>query len=1404
MKILRSKGESFTKIEKIQDDTKNEIAVLRRGLDNLNRSLTCSEKFACNRVSPDDLANFLTEEYSLVLRQTISALDKTIRKPPSLREFTTNDYVYRTQLANSLWIEFCHRFKDNILNLPNGEEAFSFLEAMWVSKIHPYAEFPCDFDNPQTDRNATIIEDARKHQPIKKNFSGRWKKAFERCPQGNRPDHRKTAQVIFKHLLEQELTVTGEEKEDRSKKPPQPTNIGLIKRRGIGISRSTNLASDLRASNRPFPDRNSEVTDGDTRLMDEYFADDFAASIYQKIIAKLNKKEEQAYRFKNIGQVIGAELYLHCGNVLVPHLMDKKAKEEIFDIHNAVRKNYQKIVRSDRFRRACREMRAGSEEKLSWVFPRNNVELKSLLNAKGRNAEISELIRLGKIIAHSSEHLLKPQYTDQETLNEAFSQKMAYYSTSDGQSEIKRKEAFTRIWRNSIALSLRSLEAWIDPERKAEVNVRGVINRDLADPAVAENALGKKQFEQQWFKNHASLLFGNDTVPSMKDGSRTDKLITSSPGERKEMAWAMLRIVGELRDRVNHFNTMDRVIEVVADGILKEVTETQAPKRIKNKTTKETLNRFKNLLDFDIKLQKKALLDDLNRIKVKQFMGDNATISGLAKHLSPPEGDCEIIPPKYWRVLNKLHKMAQDIPDTQDETQSLISEFSKLNLFEHKTKNELTEKVSANRFRIDLLGQLYSSGFQTWLSKHQDTEQLRSILLTVIAEEKKRNEYDERPYKKSLSKAEEFGFAKASTLSELFGLMLSEIMRDERDKQTYSPNRKQQSHHSSWVEHFKLRLFAHLFATFLKEIEIHWIWDVVDLNKESIADTETTIEDLSEIEPTGYINKKYKSWHSQFYAWLYLLPPDNVSKLKNQITKTKILTNKSRTQLEFTIKNEDNNEDNNEDDLEEMKQLMQLYTRTQSAGFAGNEHETYFELERKGSIFSTFFENSDHAEILFSQSEDLSATGTRRGIRQLLRFGNLEVISSIIKKHRVTGEELASVGQKLQSQSPASKNSHQSKDLPSQAKEIEDLAQQTPVDMDDLINKSYLYQSVSTIALDNKFTVEGCRLTDFTRTHYIMMKIIGRLLDYTLMWERDRHYLLLGTLFKALNGKMKLSTKTDPENAGSIGVGIELPLGPIQDNLKAVFDACQNSSITQDDADNGFIPLWNPTRGFCLESDWLWKILPESDEKAQFEKYFVKVEIQNRKDANAKDEFGNNLRQAGHQKHGEPKAKIRNDFAHFNIISPIYGKSDPKTHGPKYPPLVLTYRINAVRSLFGYDRKVKNRVAGSIQKILEQEGLTVSWVYRGDRLSKPKVLPLLREELYFLPQEYTSLKFHLPKTSMRLVSMVQALLDFGSSGYRSKDGILKYPSIHAAEEGKQLRIPDQIAQKSLKFASEGR
>ena len=166
-------------------------------------------------------------------------------------------------------------------------------------------------------------------------------------------------------------------------------------------------------------------------------------------------------------------------------------------------------------------------------------------------------------------------------------------------------------------------------------------------------------------------------------------------------------------------------------------------------------------------------------------------------------------------------------------------------------------------------------------------------------------------------------------------------------------------------------------------------------------------------------------------------------------------------------------------------------------------------------------------------------------------------------------------------------------------------------------------------------------LTTHVHLHRLIMLVLGRLLDFSGLFERDLYFLSLALLHQAgltpanglgevVRGQERVSVGTDLLERGQILAAIECLPATIRDEISCLF--------------------------FLSE------------------------------------EFEPQLR------------RIRNDFAHFNMLKPAGS-------GMEQAQLDLTYWVQQCRHLMRYDRKLENAVATSIVDLLAREGLDVVWTF---------------------------------------------------------------------------------------------
>lgn len=1339
MKIIRSKGQSFTTVS---DER------IARGLRLTRGGQLIS---VGSEVVPSELRKFVADDPDLLIRQTISALDKVVRKPrgQNLRNFTIDAYVDRTKLSLELWKRIEEKVGPTLRGSKEGEEAFVELKARWHWKVHPYAEHPFSPTNPREDKNADIILKYGDKLLTSEAFRGRWHQALWKTTSTGGPDYEATAAALWSHLFEHELKISGKPR----KLADRPE--GLVQRRGRNIASSVN---DPRES-----DEEAETLDLDAAVP-LYFGADVAVRIFDAVMDSVQRNVQ--FSRTDLGQL----LYDHFGTVISQTEEGSQERKSVWLLHNTVRGFYQDIGRSERFTRAIRD---ADTKKLGELLPHDKADLLNVIRAKSQNADFSALVRLGKLIVHASD--ISPDAPD---LTTAFTERLKYLATSDGQSEIKRNETFTRVWRTSVALSLRTLQV-LAPINRTKPRPDD-FDEDPAGRHYARAAVD--DLEVSRYHGCTSLIFGDKTIQPEYPQARRDALLVQSgdpKGDRKEnceIVWGLLRIAGEIRNRTNHFNTKDRLLALLESSPVKELQDQK--QGVHNRKPEEVhpaaIAAFRRLLEFDIALRRRVTLDDLERLKVREYVIPSR-IDDLYAELAQTPASIELATPKFISVLKHGVNLCRS-DDT--EAPAWLRPFGVLDL---NGLSKITD--GANHFKIGVLRQLYGSGFAAWLNaRATDTELLGSAVQEVVEFKQQRfaayhakDAGHHRNYAMAENVAQTLELRDAESLSDLLRRLQIEAMSDSAIRHTYRAKAGNQRERMGFVEQFRVELFVRLFAYYIDNCGLSWLWDIKQALPPEAQEAAARLEEF----PAPRWPDEIKPWHGQFYAWLYLVPVDDAALLRHQFRRTAALESKTGAGSPQT--------------LGQLDRLMGLYLSVNAAGFSGREHVQGLDIGK------VFYEKPEQFDTVYSEANDthhLSLPGTRRGLRQILRMDHHKALEGIFEKHKVTSQEVEGF---------AALNTENVRELLEAkgelARQIVELSKEKSPDVRKLKPACDAYrETVASLALYN-FRIAGARLAEHARLHQLMMRVLGRLADFSLMWERDRQYVFLGLLFQTV-GADRFVLQLGPDGA----IGLTLP-AQMKTKLAIAFEQLarpgsksnRRGAVNEAHIREGVLPLWDAKQGYTLEGDGIELSLLDDSQRQLFLRYFGRSGIENNRDVETRNRRLANGVTIPPPRRGAPgfhlgKRQIRNDLAHYNAIS-----------GGRRPN--LTYLVNAVRSLMGHDRKIKNAVSQAVADIIREEGLEISWDLTGDRLKKPTVVPVLETHLTMVrPKDQFDPRFCLPQTSVRFTSMVKALFDFDPGGYRApverkgelkNRGELRYPEVlsQMLERGK-IEVPRVILEQS--------
>lgn len=1273
--------------------------------------------------TPDELADYLRKERKLVLRQVISGLDKTLQKRKSLKHMSTDAYLHRVFLGNALW-DRLGPFLEN----GAGAEEMKAHKRKWIAKVHPYRKHKVDTQNPTTDGNFDYLRKREKthDKPPFSEFLTKWQVAF--WPEDGSPDYDDIAKKIWNHVSDQEVTIKKGEprlkRKGRVKHAPE-TGKGLMEARGAAISTS---ASDPRTKSKKLRrtwgpieiDSENSTSDAEIR----YFRDsDVAADIHRHILETVERGD------RVFNGTFGEKTHKHFGPIINDNNVhaDDALRQNLWNLHNSIRGYYKTLATSQRFRRALRENRIARENpeydpkkdpsilKLKIMLPDDRNALMRRLKAGQENASMSEAIRLGKILVHAA---LK---TDQHNCDEAaLNTHMNYFVTSPGLGEIKRTESFARVWRQSAAVATRTLTGLTNYEGD-DINL---VNH-------SRNACSTHDLEH--VRNQIPLIFG---AKAFGEGgsSRSSLFLSDDDKEQREILWTLIRLGGEIRDDVQHFNVRDRLLSKITSQLLEPVGAQEIPditKRSRSKGTHRNISetshdKMSKLLMFDRAMRKEAVRQQLEAIKAHEFLdpGDLGTIIAELGSLGEFKG---VTPPRFFSIMRLVQGFAESQEITLHEDFATISKIKKLTSGEKPTDD--------NDCRKGLLQMLYRTGFQVWCGeKAVDATLSREVIDLVIAEKNDRiDEYQRTVNGKTIptvsEMVEDMELDRYETIADLLNALAQHAMKETDQDLRYSADALVQSATANRIERFKQEIFAHLFGRYLKDKGLLFIGDISDAQETVLSVLDEAMDSFKD-----ELIAEDKDWYAFFYTWLYLVPPPEISKLRHQMKKSIALEEKSPTQTdEATVET-----------LAQMDRLMALYVQVQAAGFSGVEHRDRLKdakyLYEKATDPDRQSEQSNFNIVFSDADEDKEASiaGTRRGLRQMLRFSDLSALESVFKAHPISNQEVATF---TTEDSPNVKtmfgNFEKLRKGIIEATKI-DAATKDEQEKALLGNLPTMVTKYQTDVLNirrHDFHANAARLTDHVKLHQMLMAVVAKLTDYALFWERDKIYAYVGMLYRHLD----YTGVTPKWNGQSLAFRVR---GRDGEGNPVAFD----------------LKLADEEKGFTdeLTRDEDFEHLPEGDREL-FKRAFVKIEGQSKADQAAAErarankdkvrEFANGPNNSSNRK------TIRNDLAHLSVLRPERG-------------VQLTYLINAVRSLMSYDQKQKNAVVKSVKRILGDYGLTVQWRMREDRLSQPIVYPLAEQHLKMVKgPEYRDLNVLIPRASVRLTSMGQALFDFGSSGH---------------------------------------
>lgn len=964
--------------------------------------------------SPRDLKDFVLTHNEILIAQWISTIDKIATKPGLGNGPTDEQRNFRNRLGNAAWAFLIDR---KILSGLDDAAVKKHFSSLWRVKIAPYGT---DKYKPRRVQRGRAV-------PQPPSSKGRWYGRFSNSSNVADVNAADVVLKIHEHLHEAEYRIKGDSP-NRTKGRiaaraesittnvlrPKNTSISWAKADCDAYAKAGNIAEEIKAAAK----RRENGEDGaGTRRVTINVAAPLLFAHYAKLFVGSDGKPFS---------ISGAQ----------------SNAPKLFQLHMAVKDCYSRLLKHH-----GKDLKAHGDRrrKISDILPDTMDKLFALVDAKKGNRDLNALVRLGKIIHYEASADMEDSPANSVIQWPADISKSVYWS-SDGQSAIKRNEAFVRVWRHALALASRTLTDWADPE--------GQINGDilLSDPIKKSTG---ELFNSANYLRKVELLFGN--LSNLFKGENDISF-------QKNILKFALESTASLRHSAFHFKGLGGFTGAL--GELGGSTDEASSKAICDLVTTDAKNRAAQLLK------------TLRGVHVEYFLSNDQSQKLLTALLTAELASLPL--PRFTRMLLRAENVWKN-----SEGKPLLP----------APANRAALENAARLCQYTTLKLLYERSFRCWLQM-RDAGILNTYIDRAVSRATKaaqdlnaRGDADRREI--IVSRASKLGrINDGETITTFFFNLSAETASEMRVQRGYEGDPNAAREQASHIENFKCEIIALAFVDFLKEKDFSFLGEISP--DEPMPEHASFNLDTLEKQTT---ETQFEVWQASLYFLIHLVPVSDVSKLLHQIRKWEILAS-DPVEIKSSIAT---------DQARDVSAVLELYLDMHETKFEGGDVLTGC------AAFRDFFE-SDRLfdQVFLSQSSEASDERIPyRGLREIMRFGHLPALRHVFRQHRIAGkeiEELHEAEEVIGAKSKIAQWQEQRETLHEKwAREKKAFA---GADL-----RSYAETLAKVIR--HRHLAAQVTLTDHVRLHRLLMSMLGRLVDFSGLWERDLYYATLALIHQA-------------------------------------------------------------------------------------------------------------------------------------------------------------------------------------------------------------------------------------------------------------------------------------------------
>ena len=1097
MRIVTPYGRSFTR-------SVNENRSIRRLRLKARRNENKGTRIEVN------IPQFLESDPRAIMAAWISMIDKIYRKPKKGKRPSKAQFDARDALGKACWRLMVSKSAIEQLD----KEKKDFFGKIWESKLHPY---------PYKKNNGHYNFDDKEggKGPDGSRFNETpWAPHFRTgSREGTNPE--KTAE-----LIDQYLHVKQEAARQHSRKTYKQ---GLIAARAKSVEQNT-LANHMVQSVGSAGKKKSELLQRLENLvgrkglwsrdLQEQFKayGDVAAAISGK--TKELEKPHDAFKRKRISARDAVKIISdQYGKQFAKR--DAQGKEtcktrreieadgqgDLLALYDVVRAYYKKHLN--------RSQKNGKTRPFGLSLPKNNDELFSLLYNQELNRVTNDLIRLGRVLHYESSAtdqdgfeeiwMENPNIPQERSVKERFlPESLEHYLASPywesaGQADIKRTEAFVRVWRNGISQASRSLLNWTDPKHKRRA-------KGDEDPLARENILLLKtdpNFDQSHARAQLKILFGRDAnLFTEGQESETDQSLI-------DHCFLALLLARVARTEIVHFRGRRSFVER-----LKSLGDPKSGDTKQDDFKGYSFEKVEMLFSNDETSRRKRIVHVCEGAQLHRF-GTPDQVRSLVEAMLSGRAS-ELVLPHFNKLLKGLHNLEENRLQQKEEKQG-VSYISNdlLTLPDPAKERELETPWKLAKFIGSRL--VYERLFRPWL-EDQEASKINAWIEKAqqAATERARSTVQDNDAHAMIEIIESqaasvLALEPEQKLTDLFEDLAHETAAAMRVQKYYDSDPEQARKQMKWIEDFKYHIVGQAFLAFLSEKSVgsEFAW-ILGVGEKTPYDKEA---EMPKAEGFAVNALEIEAWQSKLYFLLHMMPVDDVSQLLHQFRKWTVLEAKGDSSVEAK-QSPLPTSDGGVEDVLRIISVFTLYLDMADAKYVWQKETDQQDTPDIGlEAARGFYENTDDFKQIFpsqENEEEHRLAATRRGIRQIMRFGHMDLLCQNLKKNKIPTIEVTALVRAEAFEDDGITAWHEERDAlhdkaVKASRKRETVTDFTKEDFD-------RYKTLVTWIANYRFLSENVRLNTHIRYHRLLVKLMSRLVDYAGLWERDRYFMTLALL----------------------------------------------------------------------------------------------------------------------------------------------------------------------------------------------------------------------------------------------------------------------------------------------------